>query len=87
MARLTSFIAKAQTTLEFALYDLYLSGPLMQWLKLALQERAAARVQVRICCDGDKPYVPTSPEARTPLRLERGRSVHSLASLSGGSAG
>ncbi len=72
MARLASFIAKAQTTLEFALYDLCLSGPLMQWLKLALQERAAARVQVRICYDGDKPYVPNLAGGQDPASAGTG---------------
>ncbi|MBA3763722.1 MAG: hypothetical protein H0X04_10350 [Chthoniobacterales bacterium] len=72
MARLTSFIATAQTTLEFALYDLCLFGPLMQWLKLALQERAAARVQVRICYDGDKPYVPNLAGGQDPASAGTG---------------
>jgi hypothetical protein len=58
MARLTTFIAAAKETLDFALYDLRLSESLKQQLAAALQERAAAGVQIRICYDGDKPFVP-----------------------------
>ena len=43
MARLTAFIAAAQETLEFALYDLRLSEVLKQQLAAALQERARGR--------------------------------------------
>lgn len=66
MARLTTFIAGANEILEFALYDLRLSEVLKQQLAAALHARAAAGVQIRICYDGDKPFVPTLPTGQDP---------------------
>ncbi len=45
MARLTNFIAAAEATLDFALYDMRLSAPLKESLGAALRERAGAGVQ------------------------------------------
>ena len=60
MARLTDFIGTAKENLDFALYDMRLSDGLKAQLLAALQERARAGVQIRICYDGDKAYRPFS---------------------------
>jgi phosphatidylserine/phosphatidylglycerophosphate/cardiolipin synthase-like enzyme len=78
MARLTTFIAAAKETLEFALYDLRLSEVLKQQLAAALHERAAAGVQIRICYDGDKPFVPNLAAGQDPAPAGTGAMVHSL---------
>jgi phosphatidylserine/phosphatidylglycerophosphate/cardiolipin synthase-like enzyme len=78
MARLTEFIGRAKGTLEFALYDLRLSPPLKQQLADALRERAAAGVQIRICYDGDKPFVPNLAGGQDPASAGTGAMVHSL---------
>lgn len=78
MARLVRFIGAANETLEFALYDLRLSDPLKQQLVAALQERAAAGVQIRICYDGDKPFVPNVAAGQDPAPAGTGAMVHSL---------
>ena len=63
MARLVSFIQDAKQTLDFALYDMRFGDELKAQLAAALAERAKAGVQIRICYDGDKPFV---PKPRTP---------------------
>ncbi|MDQ6939116.1 MAG: phosphatidylserine/phosphatidylglycerophosphate/cardiolipin synthase family protein [Verrucomicrobiota bacterium] len=78
MARLTKFIAAANETLDFALYDLRLNDPLKAQLLAALQERARAGVQIRICYDGDKPYVPNVAAGQDPAPPGTGAMVHSL---------
>jgi phosphatidylserine/phosphatidylglycerophosphate/cardiolipin synthase-like enzyme len=78
MTRLTHFIAGAQRTLEFALYDLRLSGDLKEQFASALRERAAAGVQIRICYDGDKPFVPNLAAGQDPAGEGTGALVHWL---------
>lgn len=78
MSRLVAFISAARETLEFALYDLRLSAPLKAQLYDALRERAAAGVQIRICYDGDKPYVPNVAAGQDPASPGTGEIVHSL---------
>jgi phosphatidylserine/phosphatidylglycerophosphate/cardiolipin synthase-like enzyme len=78
MARLITFIAAAKETLEFALYDLRLSEALTEQLVAALHERAAASVQIRICYDGDKPFVPNLAAGQDPAPAGTGAMVHSL---------
>lgn len=78
LARLTIFIAAAKETLEFALYDLRLSEPLKNQLAAALQERAAAGVRIRICYDGDRPFVPNLAAGQDPAPAGTGAMVHSL---------
>jgi phosphatidylserine/phosphatidylglycerophosphate/cardiolipin synthase-like enzyme len=78
MARLTNFIRAATRSLDFALYDLRLSDPLKAQLLGALQERAKAGVQIRICYDGDKPYVPNVAAGQDPAPPGTGAMVHSL---------
>ena len=78
MARLTAFIAGAKETLEFALYDLRLSDALKQQFAAALHERAVAGVQVRICYDGDKPFVPNLAAGQDPAPAGTGAMVYSL---------
>ncbi len=78
MARLTQFITAATQTLEFALYDMRLSEPLRQQLVSALQQRAAAGVKIRICYDGDKPFVPNLAAGQDPAPAGTGAFVHSL---------
>ncbi len=78
MARLTNFIRAATRSLDFALYDLRLSDPLKAQLLAVLQERAKAGVQIRICYDGDKPYVPNVAAGQDPAPPGTGAMVHSL---------
>ena len=78
LARLTTFIAAAKETLEFALYDLRLSEVLKEKLADALRERAAAGVQIRICYDGDKPFVPNLAAGQDPAPAGTGAMVYSL---------
>ncbi len=78
MRRLTAFLSAAHTSLDFALYDLRLSDPLKKQLLDALQERAAAGVQIRICYDGDKPFVPNIAAGQDPAPPGTGAMVHSL---------
>jgi phosphatidylserine/phosphatidylglycerophosphate/cardiolipin synthase-like enzyme len=78
MERLAGFIRAAERTLDFALYDLRLSDPLKQRLVAALQERAAAGVRIRICYDGDKPFVPNVAAGQDPAPAGTGAFVHSL---------
>ncbi|MGZ5537350.1 MAG: phospholipase D-like domain-containing protein [Chthoniobacterales bacterium] len=78
MARLTGFIGAAQQTLDFALYDLRFSDRLKAQLLAALQERAAAGVQIRIAYDGDKPFVPNVAAGQDPAPPGTGAMVHSL---------
>jgi phosphatidylserine/phosphatidylglycerophosphate/cardiolipin synthase-like enzyme len=78
MSRLVGFIAAAKETLEFALYDLRLSEPLRKQLVAALSDRAAAGVQIRICYDGDKPFVPNLAAGQDPAPAGTGAMVHSL---------
>ncbi|WIG58984.1 MAG: hypothetical protein OJF49_001731 [Ktedonobacterales bacterium] len=56
--RLAAFIAAAEHSLDFALYDFRLSDPLFAIVADALGERAHAGVTIRIAFDGDKPEVP-----------------------------
>ncbi len=78
MAQLVQFIAGAKATLDFALYDLRLGQGLKEQLAAALRERAAAGVQIRICYDGDKPFVPNLAGGQDPASAGTGASVHSL---------
>ena len=78
MSRLVDFIAQAKASLDFALYDLRLSAPLLARLHAALQERASAGVQIRICYDGDKPFVPNLAAGQDPASPGTGAMVHSL---------
>jgi phosphatidylserine/phosphatidylglycerophosphate/cardiolipin synthase-like enzyme len=66
MARLTAFIRATQRTLDFAIYDMRLSGPLHAQLAAALRERADAGVQIRFCYDGDKPRQPNIAAGQDP---------------------
>ncbi len=78
MARLTSFIAAARESLDFALYDLRLDDSLKTQLLTALQERAAAGVRIRICYDGDKPFHPNLAQGQDPAPAGTGAFVQSL---------
>lgn len=78
LARLTNFIRAATRSLDFALYDMRLSDPLKAELLATLQERAQAGVQIRICYDGDKPYVPNVAGGQDPAPPGTGAMVHSL---------
>lgn len=78
MARLTSFIAAARESLDFALYDLRLDDALKAQLLAALQERAAAGVRIRICYDGDKPLHPNLAQGQDPAPTGTGAFVQSL---------
>ncbi len=78
MARLTNFILSATESLDFALYDMRLSDRLKAQLLAALQERAKTGVQIRICYDGDKPFVPNLAAGQDPAPPGTGAMVHSL---------
>ncbi|MDQ6861607.1 MAG: phosphatidylserine/phosphatidylglycerophosphate/cardiolipin synthase family protein [Verrucomicrobiota bacterium] len=78
MARLVSFIAAARQTLDFSLYDLRLGQALKTQLASALHERAQAGAQIRICYDGDKPFVPNIAAGQDPASPGTGEIVHSL---------
>ena len=81
MKRLTNFIGRARETLDFALYDLRLTGPLKSSLIAALRERAAAGVRIRFCYDGDKPREP-KPCRRPGPGAARDGCIHRVARLS-----
>ena len=66
MARLTAFIRRAQSTLDFAVYDMRFGESLRAQLAAALRERADAGVQVRFCYDGDKPPQPNVAAGQDP---------------------
>ncbi|MGI9088703.1 MAG: phospholipase D-like domain-containing protein [Chthoniobacterales bacterium] len=78
MARLTSYIAGARASLDFALYDLRLNDALKAQLWAALRERAAAGVRIRICYDGDKPLQPNLAQGQDPAPPGTGAFVQSL---------
>ncbi|HEV2095849.1 MAG TPA: phosphatidylserine/phosphatidylglycerophosphate/cardiolipin synthase family protein [Chthoniobacterales bacterium] len=78
IARLTAFLAAARETLEFCLYDMRLSDALKKQIVSALQQRAAAGVKIRICYDGDKPFVPNLAAGQDPAPAGTGAFVHSL---------
>lgn len=78
MARLTSFIAGAKESLDFALYDMRFGEALKRQLLGALQDRAAAGVGIRICYDGDKPYIPNLAAGQDPAPAGTGAFIHSL---------
>src|SRR6187401_3282087 len=78
MARLTSFIAAAEKSLDLAFYDLRLNDDLKASFLAALQERAAAGVRIRICYDGDKPLHPNLAAGQDPAPPGTSAFVESL---------
>src|SRR3954447_1075921 len=78
MARLAEFIRGAKQTLDFALYDCRFGTTLKAQFAAALSERAKAGVQIRICYDGDKPFVPNVAAGQDPASPGTGEIVHSL---------
>jgi len=78
LARLTSFISSAQSSLEFAVYDMRLDDALKSELSMALKDRAAAGVNIRICYDGDKPLQPDLASGQDPAPPGTGAFVQSL---------
>ncbi|MGI8436349.1 MAG: phospholipase D-like domain-containing protein [Chthoniobacterales bacterium] len=78
MDQLVAFIGRAASSLDFALYDMRLNDTLRAQLLSALQERAAAGVQIRFCYDGDKPYVPHLAAGQDPAPAGTGAMIHSL---------
>jgi phosphatidylserine/phosphatidylglycerophosphate/cardiolipin synthase-like enzyme len=78
MARLVAFISAAQQSLDFAVYDMRLSGPLKAALTSALHERASDGVQIRFCYDGDKPILPNVAAGQDPAPAGTGTLVQSL---------
>jgi phosphatidylserine/phosphatidylglycerophosphate/cardiolipin synthase-like enzyme len=78
MARLTTFIRAAKQTLDLAIYDMRFSDPLRAQLVSALRERAEAGVQIRFCCDGDKPLRPNVAAGQDPAPAGTGAFVQSL---------
>lgn len=78
MTCLTSFIGAAQETLDFAVYDMRLADDLRRALLQALQERAAAGVEIRICYDGDKLETPDVAAGQDPASPGTGLFVQAL---------
>jgi phosphatidylserine/phosphatidylglycerophosphate/cardiolipin synthase-like enzyme len=78
MSRLTTFIARAKRTLDFAFYDMRLSDSLKDQFSGALKERAAAGVRIRICFDGDKPLKPNLAAGQDPAPSGTSAFVQSL---------
>lgn len=78
LALLLNFIAQAEQSLDFALYDCRLKSPLAGQLVAALQERAAAGVQIRLVYDADKPSPVRLPEGMDPAEGGTGAFVQSL---------
>src|SRR3954463_7927649 len=78
LARLTSFISSAQSSLEFAVYDMRLDDALKNEISTALKDRAAAGVNIRICYDGDKPLQPNLAIGQDPAPPGTGAFVQSL---------
>ncbi|HEY0368937.1 MAG TPA: phospholipase D-like domain-containing protein, partial [Chthoniobacterales bacterium] len=78
MAKLVSYIAAAQRTLDFALYDMRFGDLLKAQLVSALAERANVGVQIRICFDGDKPFVPKLAAGQDPAPAGTSAFVDSL---------
>jgi phosphatidylserine/phosphatidylglycerophosphate/cardiolipin synthase-like enzyme len=78
MGRLAHFISSATQTLDFAIYDMRFGEPLLNQFKAALQERAAAGVQIRICYDGDKSLNPNLAAGQDPAPPGTGAMVQSL---------
>lgn len=78
MARLVSYIAAARETLDFALYDMRLGAGLKAQLMAVLAERAKSGIQIRICFDGDKPFVPQVAAGQDPAPSGTSAFVDSL---------
>jgi phosphatidylserine/phosphatidylglycerophosphate/cardiolipin synthase-like enzyme len=78
MTRLAEFIHGAERTLDFALYDCRFGAKLKAQFAAALAERAQAGVQIRICYDGDKPFVPNIAAGQDPASGGTGELIHSL---------
>lgn len=76
--RLASYIAGAQQSLDFAIYDFRLSDPLKAIVAGALAERAAAGVRIRIAYDADKEPVPQLLRGMDPAPSGTGAFVQSL---------
>jgi phosphatidylserine/phosphatidylglycerophosphate/cardiolipin synthase-like enzyme len=78
MSRLTGFIAGAERSLDFALYDMRFSPALQELLAAALRERAQRGVAIRICFDGDKPLHPALAQGQDPAGPGTSAAVQSL---------
>ena len=79
--RLAEFIGGARNTLDMALYDFRLKGPVSRIITDALQDRANAGVAIRIAYDADKPPDPMTAvvdEGGDPAPAGTGQFVQSL---------
>ena len=72
------FISGAQTSLNIAIYDFRLSPAVRSIIELALEERRAAGVTIRIVYDADKPEQPHLLQGMDPAPSGTGSFVHSL---------
>ena len=77
-ALLTAYIGGARQTLDLALYDCRPSPQLGAVLARALNERAAAGVQIRIVYDADKPEPPQLQAGMDPAGPGTGAFIQSL---------
>jgi phosphatidylserine/phosphatidylglycerophosphate/cardiolipin synthase-like enzyme len=78
MDRLVNFVRGATRSLDFAVYDMRLSDALKTTLSLALKDRAAAGVAIRICFHGNKPPMPNVAAGQDPAPAGTSAFVQSL---------
>ncbi len=78
LGRVAEFIGGAQHTLDMALYDFRLNETHRAIVADALQQRAAAGVEIRIAYDADKPEAPNLEEGQDPAPAGTGQFVQSL---------
>src|SRR5438477_6698778 len=78
MDRLTSFLAAAKESVDFAVYDMRLSDPLKNQLLATLHRLADTGVQIRICYDSDKPINPDIAAGQDPSPPGTGAFVQAL---------
>jgi phosphatidylserine/phosphatidylglycerophosphate/cardiolipin synthase-like enzyme len=75
---LATFIGGARRSLDLALYDARLSGPLRAILTEALRERTEAGVAIRFVYDADKPEPPDLHRGTDPAPSGTGSFIQSL---------
>jgi phosphatidylserine/phosphatidylglycerophosphate/cardiolipin synthase-like enzyme len=78
MNRLVNFVHGATRSLDFAVYDMRLSDSLKTTLTVALKDRAAAGVGIRICFHGNKPPMPNIAAGQDPAPAGTSAFVQSL---------
>lgn len=75
---IAQFIQAARSTLDIAVYDMRLSGPLRDIIASALDDRARAGVRIRIAYDAEKPEQPDLLHGADPAESGTEQLVESL---------